>query len=196
MSAPTNGQSGTYWGVGVGELFCSCAGELQQTGQYIQVAVNCPTTITVSSTSTLPLATGFPSGLRTGVGIFATMMVGPGNTDGFKVAESVTNGTNNCPNNISSVCSGSSVFTVNPSSGGGSSFGIWTIPGNGDNQFLDEHAFVSYQDLLGGGPSCTQTCAQTYSACGKSIGNFTITSAYAPDSINGTSVTRITITKQ
>jgi hypothetical protein len=114
VSAPTNGQSGTYQALGVGLLDCSCVGEIGQPGPPVGTAINCPETITISSTTQLPLENAFPA-LETGVGILATMQVAPGDLNYTEVTESVTNGTTpSCPAVIPQ-CSGNAVFTVGPS---------------------------------------------------------------------------------
>ena len=200
VSALTDGVSGNYQSSGAGIAYCSCLqGEFGGGGTTYPVAVSCPTTITISGTAQLPLQAGlnnnFPTYL-TGLGIMATMQVGPGNTNGAAVTENVSNSQTACPAGVAFGCSGNATFTVGPSPGG-TYFGT-QVSGAGNNQFQDEHAVGSSIDRLGntGVNSCTETCSQTYSACNKQIGSFTITRTYTHSSISGTPVTLVTITKQ
>lgn len=142
------------------------------------------------------------------------MEVGPGNLNETLVTESVTEASfdgamNNCPSTGANgqslfFCSGNSTFTVGPASGG-TEVGTY-VNGPGDNQFWDYHLYA-----LGPAPtyttfdvlsayaqnwSCTQTCSQTYSACGMPLsGEFTITATFTHSSINGTPVTIVSITE-
>jgi hypothetical protein len=197
-SALTDGVSGNYQSSGAGIAYCSCLqGEFGGGGTVYPVAVKCPTTISLlSGTQSLNLSYGFPT-YYTGIGIITTMQVGTG-MNGAAVTESISNGsTNTCPTGFINACAGGITFTVGPTSGG-YSFGA-PYSGNGNNQFEGEHAYVNGSDVLSGQSadySCTQTCAQTYSACNKPIGNFTLTWAFLHDSISGTPVTRVTVTKQ
>ena len=74
----------------------------------------CPTSITVSSTTQLPLTNIFP-GQKTGVGALVAMAVGPSGTnwDGnSNISESLRLTSSNCPASFGDLCAGSSTFTV------------------------------------------------------------------------------------
>jgi hypothetical protein len=214
-SAPTNGVSGTYEASGVALAYCSCfGGEVGGGGTDVPLTVECPQTITISSTFdqltfNFNVSGNYPTFL-TGFGIVATMQVGPGSLDGATVTENVTLATSSCRNyNVSSPppdntpapdpCTPAAPngFLVGPG-GGGSLFGI-NFPASGSNQFDDYHLYGLSWDLFWQyslGTTCTVTCAQTYYACGKAIGSFTITDVFTHSSYMGAPVTDVAITKQ
>lgn len=226
VSAPTNAVSGTYEAAGAGTAYCSCLeGYFGGGGSDVPLTVQCPETISVSSTTgqfpfNASLPNNFPSWL-TGFGMKAYMQVAPdpptGTLNGTMVTESVTFSSSSCGDgsDLGSVfyyypggggtpapnlCVGSSTFTVGPSgagNAGGNAFGT-AYSGAGTDQFIDTHVYALGWDMLGqsGAPSsCTVTCAQTYSACGKTIGRFTISAAFTHTSISGTPITEVAITK-
>jgi hypothetical protein len=199
VSELMDGVSGNYQSSGGGVAFCSCLnGYFGGGGTIYYVAVTCPTTISLAGTQSLPLANAYPSS-KTGVGIMATMQVASGSLNGSLVTESLT-GTNSCPAGVANACVGGSTFTVGPGSpynGAGTVFGT-SYSGAGNNQFLDQHTFTSSGDVLSGQTSaysCQQTCTQTYSACGTSIGGFNLTYTFTHSSLSGTPVTSIGVTK-
>jgi hypothetical protein len=198
-SAATDGVSGNYQSSGAGAAYCSCLqGEFGGGGTMYPIAVLCPTTISLASTQALNLSYAYPT-KKTGIGIMTTMQVGSG-MNGASVYESLS-GTNYCPSGFSSACNGMGTpFIVGPGSSynaSGYSFGA-PYSGSGNNQFLDEHYFVDTVDDLAGQIStysCTQVCTQTYSACNKPIGTFTVTYTFQHSSISGTAVTSVGVTK-
>jgi hypothetical protein len=165
----------------------------------------CPTSIAIANNGITPLplqaglSNNFPTYL-TGVGILATMLVGPYAPllNGAQVSEVLTQTQNTCPGNFPTACGSPSTFTVGPPAPTGTTFGT-PFPALQDNEFFDEHATIGIYDLLAGtgnGSSCQITCAQTYYSCGQPIGSFTIQRTFTHSAINGTSVTLVGVTKQ
>lgn len=154
----------------------------------------CPTTVTLSGTTTLSLASQFP-GLKTGIGIVASMQTNPTNINwnGTAIVEALTQSSNNCPASFGSQCTGSSTFTVGQ---GGSTFGQNFAATQ--NIFYDQHASTSTVSALdnAGINSCQVTCSQTYSCGGHAIGTFTINRSFTKGTIQNTPVTNVTVTKQ
>jgi len=154
----------------------------------------CPTSVTKSSTTTLSLASQFP-GLKTGIGIVASMQTNPTNINwnNTQITEAVSQSSNSCPSSFGSLCSGSDTFTVGT---GGSTFGQNFAATQ--NIFYDQHVTTSGVSILdsAGINSCQATCAQTYSCGGNVIGNFTINRSFTKGTIQNTPVTNVTVTKQ
>ena len=153
----------------------------------------CPTSVTLSGSTTLSLASQFP-GLKTGIGIVAAMQTNPTSTnwDGTQIVEAVSSSSNSCPSSFGNQCSGSDTFTVG---NGGSTFGQ-NFPAR-QNIFYDQHVTTSGVSILdaAGITSCTAVCSQSYSCGGHVIGNFTITRRFTKGTISGTPVTNVTVTK-
>lgn len=158
----------------------------------------CPTTVTVAAKDNIPLENLFPNA-KTGIGIVATMQVGPqasGPFDGDQITEAVSDNfvmQATCPTSFGPYCRGSDTFTVGL---GASGFGV-TKPA-APNTFYDFHTTVFAVSLLdaAGMNSCTVSCNQTYSCGGNIIGSFLITRDMSKDAIQNTPVTRVTVTKQ
>lgn len=164
----------------------------------------CPSTVSVTGITPIPLENGFPT-YKTGLGGFATMVVGPGELAGVginyfnvQITEAVSPVSNGCPANSlpADICAGSTTFTVG---GGASDFGV-NMPAGVLNTFYDEHAAGEPTDILANTPivqvSCQVVCSQTYSCDGSPIGNFTITRTFTKDEIQNTPVAREAVTKQ
>ena len=75
-------------------------------------------------------------------------------------------------------------------------FGVTKLPVT--NIFYDLHATPFSESLLDDAhiSSCTAGCTQTYSCNGQNIGTFTIIRDFTKDTIQGTPVTRVSVTKQ
>jgi hypothetical protein len=216
----TKGQSspGLATGVGDGSLefeanfgvLPECAGQICVQGTlpacptYSPVAyapaTTCPLTVTLDATTNLPLQAGltnnFPTYL-TGFGLIATMFVGPGpyTWNGYQITEALTTTSNSCPiMSFPAPCTGTSTFTVGPPGLGG--YALWDGNPHRAQQPISRHTCDGKFDLPNSPSSCTTVCAQTYSACGRTIGNFTITRNYTQSTINGTAVTLVGVTKQ
>jgi hypothetical protein len=153
----------------------------------------CPTSVTLSSTTTLSLASQFPT-LKTGIGIVASMQTNPTNVNwnNIQITESVTASSNDCPASFGS-CAASDTFTVGT---GGSTFGQ-AFTGT-TNIFYDQHTSTGSVSALdaAGIDSCTRVCNQTYSCGGHVIGTFTINRSFTKGTIQNTPVTNVTVTKQ
>ncbi len=70
---------------------------------------------------------------------------------------------------------------------------------SGNGQFQDLHGTVTSGDKLSSQApnySCSLTCTQTYSACGKQIGSFTLTFDFLHSSIGATTVTQVTASEK
>jgi hypothetical protein len=154
----------------------------------------CPTTVTLSGTTTLSLASQFP-GLKTGIGIVASMQTNPTNINwnGTAIVEALTQSSNNCPSSFGAFCTGSDTFTVGQ---GGSTFGQNFAATQ--NIFYDQHVTTGTVSALdaAGINSCQVTCAQSYSCGGHVIGTFTINRSLTKGTIQNTPVTDVTVTKQ
>jgi len=174
----------------------------QGTGKGTINVVACPTTVSITSqtpavlSATLP--DNFSAGILTGVGMIATLTLGPGSPasyNGASVSENFTDGPpGGCPSPITpaSMCVGNSQFKAGP--GSVATYYGNTSPSTGNGQFLDKHGTITFADVLSAKApdySCKQTCTQTYSACGKQIGSFTITFTFTHSSIDGTPVTQV-----
>jgi hypothetical protein len=173
-----------------------CSGDIFFTSTQVTVPPRpaCPTSVTLSGTTTLSLASQFPT-LKTGIGIVASMQTNPGNINwnGIAIVEAVTESSNNCPSSFGSLCSGSDTFTVGQStSDSGQNFAAT------QNIFYDHHSTISPVSALdaAGINSCQATCAQAYSCGGHVIGNFTINRSFTKGTIQNTPVTNVTVTKQ
>ena len=153
----------------------------------------CPTSVTLSGTTTLSLASQFPT-LKTGIGIVASMQTNPTNINwnNIQITESVTPSSNDCPASFGS-CAASDTFTVGT---GGTAFGQ-TFTGT-TNIFYDLHTSTGAVSALdsAGINSCTRVCSQTYSCGGHVIGTFTINRSFTKGTIQNTPVTNVTVTKQ
>jgi hypothetical protein len=153
----------------------------------------CPTSVTLSGTTTLSLASQFPT-LKTGIGIVASMQTNPTNINwnNVQITESVTAASNDCPASFGA-CAASDTFTVGT---GGSTFGQ-TFTGT-TNIFYDQHTSTGSVSALdsAGIDSCTRVCNQTYSCGGNVIGTFTINRSFTKGTIQNTPVTNVTVTKQ
>lgn len=173
----------------------------RQADRLLSVSVPaCPTSISVNGLTNIPLENGFAQGLRTGIGAVATMVVGPatGNFNQVPITESVSTNfvlQQTCaePPFPTNMCSGSDTFIVGD---GGSDFGVNKFPAA--NTFYDFHETGDTRNLLvvANQNSCTVGCSQTYSCNGRLIGSFTIIRNFTKDTIQGTPVTRVTVSKQ
>lgn len=158
----------------------------------------CPTSITISDRTNIPLEKNFPTDL-TGIGMIASMLVGPStsNFNGAQITESVTTNfvlQQTCPSPVFfNSCSGSDTFTIG---NGGSLFGVTKLPAT--NTFYDLHSYLDTISSLDDAHinSCTTGCSQTYSCNGVVIGGFTIIRNFTKDTIQGTPVTRVSVTKE
>jgi hypothetical protein len=160
---------------------------------------SCPSTISVSSSTVVPLKNGSSNSQRTfpylhsGLGSLFYLLVGPSTTDwaGTKITESFSSINSGCKSPVPTPCHGDSTFTVGQGSSG-TSFGL-TISAQ-KNTFWDFHVMGSNVDWLGesgqtGG--CTITCTQTYSCDGKAIANFTIKYTLSHGTLSGQAVTNV-----
>lgn len=182
-----------------------CSGDTLMTSLSVEVPAlpACPSTVSVTGITTIPLENGFPQ-FKSGLGGFATMVVGPATVGGAQadyandqITEAVSFVSNNCPANTlpNNICAGADTFTVGA---GTEDFNVKMPPAT--NTFYDEHATGVIADILANTPivqvSCQVVCSQTYSCGGVNIGNFTITRTFTKDVIQNTDVARLTITKQ
>jgi hypothetical protein len=164
----------------------------------VTAVLACPTSITISDRTNIPLEKTFPTDL-TGIGMIASMLVGPstGNFNGAQITESVTTNfvlQQTCPSPVfPNACTGSDTFTIGT---GGSAFGINKL--GATNTFYDLHSSVDTISRLDAAHinTCTVGCSQTYSCNGSVIGGFTIIRTFNKDIIQGTPVTRVAVTKQ
>jgi hypothetical protein len=154
----------------------------------------CPTSVTLSGTTTFSLASQFPS-LKTGIGIVASMQTNPTTTNwnGTQITEALTTVSNNCPQSFGAFCTGSSTFTVGA---GGSEFGQNFAPTQ--NIFYDKHFSTGAVSALdtAGIDSCAASCTQSYSCGGHVIGSFTVNRSFTKGTIQNTPVTNVAVTKQ
>jgi hypothetical protein len=205
VSALVDGVSGNYQVNGAGVAYCSCLqGYFGGAGIVYPIAVSCPTTISISSQTPAVLSAGNVSGgILTGVGMIATLTLGPGSPasyNGVFVNESITEGPPGaCPSSITpaSVCTGSDQFQAGP--GSGANYYGTTSPNTGNGQFWDEHGAITGADVLSGkdpGYFCTQTCTQTYRACLQQIGSFTLTFKFTQSTIGTTPVALVSVGEQ
>ncbi|HTC75160.1 MAG TPA: hypothetical protein VK684_06265 [Edaphobacter sp.] len=165
---------------------------------------NCPTSIVADpDTSLIPFLQAYVPTYLTGMGLIASMQVGPttGNFDGTVLDEIVTASSipNTCPTDLPSltnsfVCSGGGHFNIG--NGGGYMASGVQVP-NIHNQFFDDHERFSTFSRLGGteASSCTVVCAQTYTCNGKPIANFNITTQFTQGTSGGYPVTSVYVTK-
>jgi hypothetical protein len=170
---------------------------------------NCPTSVSIAATTNIRLEddSNFPT-YKTGIGISASMQPGPVRSVSYnqsKLSEALSvNGVlqNTCPSSWSE-CNGSSLpFTV------GQSGTVYNVPFPATNNiFYDQHVLTFSASALNqaGLSSCTYGCNQIYYAvsdpAGNSCGNaniagFTIIYNFTKDTIQGTPVTRTSVTKQ
>ena len=184
-------QSGsTYALVSTTENGCGSSGSGSPPPQ-VQV---CPTSISISQPTTMPLAAQL-SRWQTGIGIVTAMQTNPTSTNHnlALITETVSSLVNTCPANIGDLCTGSSTFTVGT---GGTSIDGEVFVGK-QNIFYDSHYFASHGDLLtaGGVNSCGATCSQTYRCGTNSVGNFTINYTLTKGTIGTTHVTLVNVQK-
>ena len=171
-----------------GVLLDSGPGRMRSEGQC--VSQTCPSSVTLSTTSVEPLPPLVPHYL-TGVGIAATMTVGPSTTNfaNDTILESLSTIISSCPAQFSSngnFCPGGGVFTVGQ--GGYDPIERQSYPAL-QNVFYDNHSTLSTEDLVGtynAGNSCSVDCAQQYTCNGAVIGSFTITRDHIRDYVTGT----------
>ncbi len=168
--------------------------------------VTCPSNVSVSVREPLALAPGYSNNFPTwlsGFGIETVMALGSSILEdwtGLQLVEQVSVQSNTCPGSIAG-CNATGGFQVGVNQGGQTTFG-YTIPTIADTRsFYDEHVIFSHGDLLAGqlvGYSCQVVCMQTYAcADGTVIGSpFTVTKTLTHDTINGTFVTQVSVTKQ
>lgn len=158
----------------------------------------CPSSVALASSTTISLASQFP-GLKTGVGIVASMQVSPATQpnghswNGTLIAESLVTATNTCAQWGVASCSAGAPFTVGT---GGIAFGQVFAPTT--NVFYDQHVATSSTSALsapGAPSSCTQSCTQQYSCNGTTIGNFILVRTLTLGQIQGTPVTNVSETK-
>lgn len=171
----------------------------------IAQSCGCPTSVKVANRTTESLAAVYPT-YKTGLGMAATMEVGPARTtwDGATVTESVTQSSNDCPSTWGTdLCtndgtSGHSDFPVGEP--GGVILFDGTRLSSKTNSFYDEHIIANQADLLGsfgqGKTTCTVKCSQKYSCDGNIIGTFTITFTFTKGTVNGQPATIVSATKQ
>jgi hypothetical protein len=158
----------------------------------------CPSTLTHASSLAQPLSPYVPT-LLSGVGIIATMQVGPSatNWNNTQILESVTQVSNTCPTSFPVQCSGSTTFIVGENDDDNNSVDGASTPAT-QNQFYDNHTTTSASNLLvaGGKDSCSSSCQQTYWCGGQQIGpTFTITRSYTKGTVGPTAVTNIGVSK-
>lgn len=180
--------------------FCdACSGGAVPVRPVTMTVPSCPTSITISNRTNIPLENIFPNA-KTGVGLVASMQVGPASSgpfNGVSIVESVsTSGVlqQTCPGPVfPNQCSGSDTFIVGQ---GGSAFGV-PFPST-TNIFYDFHTSTDTVSRLDAAHinSCTAGCNQTYSCGGRIIGSFTIIRDYTKDTIQNTPVSRVKVTKQ
>lgn len=180
---------------------------LQLSTPHQPISVACPSSVSIANTTNVPLEDGFPT-YKTGIGMVASMQVGPPPTvpyNGSTISEALSgNGVlqNTCPAKYFSECNGGVTFTV----GTAASEFVLRFPAT-DNIFYDPHSLLSASNLLGeaGLSTCTYSCNQTYYAAtdpagnscgGANIGSFIITYTFNTSTIDGTPVTRATVTEQ
>jgi hypothetical protein len=208
---------GVHTGVAAGSTSTNTSGYLLQPGipkcPILLVhasggdnVAHCPTSVSIAATTNIRLETdsNFPT-YKTGIGIVASMQPGPVSSVSYnqsKISEALSVNyvlQNTCP---FSACAGSSTFTVGQ---GGSTYGVFFSSTN--NIFFDQHTYASAASVLDQNhlTSCTVGCNQVYYAVsdptGNSCGNaniagFTIIYNFTKDTIQGTPVTRTSVTKQ
>ena len=62
--------------------------------------------------------------------------------------------------------------------------------------FWDTHGLISATNALSGGPSsCTIVCTQKYTCGGTSIGSYTVKYTLSQNTVNGTAVTYVDVSK-
>jgi hypothetical protein len=149
--------------------------------------------LTLSATTNLPPLEDLLPSIKTGVGIVTSMQTNPTSTnwDGVQITEALSITSNTC--SFGTFCTDTSTFTVGE---GGEVFGV-QFPAT-QNIFYDRHTTTATFSALhqAGQESCQVVCQQTYSCGGQVIGTFTVTRTFQKDTIQGTPVTRVTITKQ
>ena len=198
QSSPTPMFSGVAAGTGSVKVSAS-AGSCTSSGGGNPTVQACPTSISVSKTTSQPLSSDFPTYL-TGVGILATMAVGPVGTNfnGTQLGEQVTPTGTTCPSSIASAASfptasGFSPFII----GNNASWEGQAFPSVSDG-FYDMHIFKSTSNLLAGTgvSTCQSTAVQHYTCGGNQIGTFTLTATFYAGTIKTIPVTYVTVSKQ
>jgi hypothetical protein len=176
----------------------------RQADRLLQVSVPaCPTSVSISGTTTFILENFFP-GRKTGVGIVSSMLAGPaGNFNGIPISESISTSfvlQQTCPAPVfPNVCTGSSTFIVgNGVTSTDPVSGFTVVKPPVPNTFYDFHTTLANSSLLDDAHinSCTTGCIQTYSCNGLNIGTFTVIRTFTKDTIQGTPVTRMSVSKQ
>ena len=165
-----------------------------------KVSAPCPTSVTIASTTQLPLANDFPS-YKSGFGILTMMSVGSRNhlqrnsshRERHDVIEYLVLAAFNQAQTAAEIALGPLGHPVRQARARNAD------PANGKRSILGSACTRKlHRSLLGGTGvnSCVATCAQTYKSCGVTIGSFTITKTLTHGSLNGTAVTNVSVSKQ
>jgi len=174
--------------------------------KYGGLLLPCPRSTEVATAIDMR-AQGLAAGFRTAYGIHAQMRVRPDarTWDGTQITESLTTGSNTCPDTLTrgEPCSGGSTFIVGAASGNSP---VLPAPRPGAiNRFWDFHTThvrprtVSVLHDATRNPAglnaCSTVCNQEYRCDGNVIGRHTITRAYSKGRYNGQDVTIVDVTK-
>ena len=165
----------------------------------VQAPINvCPSSTSIGSTTAESLSNVLAT-YKTGLGAVVGVNFSPAAPDGLIITETLSNGTNTCPQGFpTNVCTpNGNLNTASLSVGTAGTATDGTRLAATPNTMWDEHVVASASSLLGSsGKQCSIQCSQQYSCGGAVIGNYTITYTFSTGTINGTPVTNVKATVQ
>ncbi len=189
-------------GAGTGSAGVSaCAGGCCSNGGGSPKVVPCPTSSSVNSTHSYDLSSQSTPPNYTGLGMTVGMAVSPGNgdSDGATINESLSASGGTCIQQWQqTACEATSpqgLTVYGPATGLNASGFNLAYPATHD-VFWDTHGLISATNALSGGPSsCTIVCTQKYTCGGTSIGSYTVKYTLSQNTVNGTAVTYVDVSK-